>query len=324
MCIRDSSPFQLPTVRKNRGPSSYVIDIVFGCCAPTEHYHPFLNPFATNEEPNKGSHSGEITSTSQHKSTAKDMSYQPASNPPAYTDDPNAPPLHDPLADDFKYDTVVSGCELSIRQQFIRKVYTLLFLQLLLTTGLGALISMNDAAKSFALNNTWLFFVSIFGSFACLIGAFIQSKKYPVNLVLLGLFTLFEGYTIGVATSLYDSGIVIEALVITLVIFVGLTAFAFQSKYDFTSWAGVLNSCLFALIGIGFIQIFFTPSNTMELVYSGIGAIVFSGYILVDTQLIMRKFNIEEEIPAAITLYLDIINLFLNILRILSSSSNDN
>lgn len=247
------------------------------------------------------------------------MSYQPINNPPEYSDTPQA----DPLADDFKYDTVVSGCELSIRQQFIRKVYTLLFCQLLLTTAMGAVISMNDSVKEFALSNIWLFFVSTVGAIVSMIAAFIKSKQYPVNLVLLSLFTLFEGYTVGVVTSLYDSNIVIEALVITLVIFVGLTAFAFQSKYDFTSWAGVLNSLIFALIGIGFTMFFFKPSNTMELAYGSLGAIVFSGYILVDTQLVMRKFNVEEEVSAAITLYLDMINLFLNILRILASRSDD-
>jgi FtsH-binding integral membrane protein len=250
------------------------------------------------------------------------MSYQPLSNPPEYADNTAVPP-HDPLADDFKYDTVVSGCELSIRQHFVRKVYTLLFCQLLLTTGIGALICMNESVKTFALTNIWLFFVSIFGAIGTMIGAYVQSRKYPVNLVLLLFFTLFEGYTVGVATSLYDTNIVVEAMVLTLIIFIGLTAFAFQSKYDFTSWAGVLNSCLFALIGIGFIWFFFAPSSTMELVYSSVAAIVFSGYILVDTQLIMRRFNIEDEVPAAINLYLDVLNLFLNILRILASQRDD-
>jgi FtsH-binding integral membrane protein len=258
------------------------------------------------------------------------MSYQPISNPPAYSDNLDSHPQPtggvfggDSAEDDFKYDTVVSGCELSIRQGFIRKVYTLLFAQLLLTTTIGALINANDKVKEFALTNIWLFFVSVVGSFGFLIAAYLQSRRYPVNLILLGGFTLFEGYTIGVATCLYDTQIVLEAFAITLIVFIGLTLFAFQSKYDFTSWVGVLNTVLFALIGIGFVFIFFTPSSTAELIYSSIGAIIFSGYILVDTQLVLRKFNIEEEVPAAINLYLDIINLFLNILRILASQRDD-
>lgn len=255
------------------------------------------------------------------------MSYAPINNPPVYSDNPEQSQTQtglDNIPDDFKYDTNVSGCELTIRQHFIKKVYTLLFLQLLITGAIGAFISLNQSVQNFALTNIWLFFVSIAGSIGFLIAAYVQSRRYPINLILLTGFTVFEGYIIGVATSLYDTQIVLEALTITLVVFIGLTLFAFQTKYDFTSWAGILNSVLFCLIGIGFIWFFFQPSSTAELVYSSIGAIVFSGYILVDTQLIMRKFNVEEEVPAAISLYLDIINLFLNILRILSASQSDN
>lgn len=68
---------------------------------------------------------------------------------------------------------------------------------------------------------------------------------------------------------------------------------------------------------------FFRGNTWVELGYSGIAALIFSGYILVDTQLIMRHYHVEEEIAAAISLYLDIINLFLAILRILNSSQNN-
>jgi FtsH-binding integral membrane protein len=68
---------------------------------------------------------------------------------------------------------------------------------------------------------------------------------------------------------------------------------------------------------------FFPYNSKAELVYSGIAALIFSGYILVDTQLVMRHYHVEEEIAAAISLYLYIINLFLAILRILNSQQNN-
>ena len=67
---------------------------------------------------------------------------------------------------------------------------------------------------------------------------------------------------------------------------------------------------------------FFPYSSTAELIYGGLGALIFCGYILVDTQLVMRHYHVEEEIAAAISLYLDIINLFVSILRILNSQQN--
>lgn len=80
---------------------------------------------------------------------------------------------------------------------------------------------------------------------------------------------------------------------------------------------------LWGLILVGFVAMFFPQSSGMELAISGVSALIFSGYILVDTQLIMRHYHVEEEIAAAISLYLDIINLFLAILRILNSQQNN-
>jgi len=80
---------------------------------------------------------------------------------------------------------------------------------------------------------------------------------------------------------------------------------------------------LWILIIFGFMAAFFPHSSAMETVYGGAAALIFSGYILVDTQLVMRHYHVEEEIAASISLYLDVINLFLAILRILNSQNNN-
>jgi FtsH-binding integral membrane protein len=139
---------------------------------------------------------------------------------------------------------------------------------------------------------------------------FWKRKSYPANLLFLSGFTFFEAYTVAVATSFYDSRIVLQAVIITGALFVALTLFACQTKYDITGWQSWLYGGLWLLIIFGFIGVFF-PSNTGELIYSGAAALLFSAYIMVDTQIIMRKSHVEEEIAAAISLYLDIINLFL-------------
>jgi FtsH-binding integral membrane protein len=150
-----------------------------------------------------------------------------------------------------------------------------------------------------------------------------KRKSYPTNLLFLAGFTGLEAYSISVIVSFYESKIVLQAVLLTAGIFVALTLFACQTKYDFTSWMPYLFGGLWALILFGFIAAFFPHSSTVELAYSGIAALIFSGYILVDTQLIMRHYHVEEEIAAAISLYLDIINLFLAILRILNSQQNN-
>jgi FtsH-binding integral membrane protein len=167
-----------------------------------------------------------------------------------------------------------------------------------------------------------MLWLSLFGSIGFMLLTFWKRKSYPTNLIFLGVFTGLEAYTISVITSFYDSKIVLEALVFTLGIFVALTLFACQTKYDFTSWMPYLFGMLWVMILFGFMAAFFPYSSKVELGYGVVGALVFSAYILVDTQLVMRHYHVEEEIAAAISLYLDIINLFLSILRILNSQQN--
>lgn len=163
----------------------------------------------------------------------------------------------------------------------------------------------------------------MFGAIGLMLLTYWKRHSYPTNLLFLSGFTLLEAYTISVVVSFYKTSIVLNAVLLTAGIFVFLTAFACQTKYDFTSWMPYLFGGLWGLILFGFMAAFFPYSSTGELIYGGLAALIFSGYILVDTQLVMRHHHVEEEIAAAISLYLDIINLFLAILRILNSQQNN-
>jgi len=217
----------------------------------------------------------------------------------------------------------VSEATLDIRMSFIRKVYSILTVQLLLTFGLTTVSFYSPPYKAFIQSHAWLTFASLFGAIAFMFLTYWKRKSYPQNLIFLSGFTALEAYSISVITSFYESRIVILALVFTLGIFAALTLFACQTKYDFTSWVPYLAGTLWIMIIFGFMAAFFPYSSTMELGYGIVASLVFSGYILVDTQLIMRHYHVEEEIAAAISLYLDIINLFLAILRILNSQQNN-
>ena len=80
-------------------------------------------------------------------------------------------------------------------------------------------------------------------------------KSYPTNLMFLSGFTALEAYSISVIVSFYKSSgkghLVIEALIFTLGIFIALTLFACQTKYDFTSWMPYLFGGLWILILFG-------------------------------------------------------------------------
>lgn len=207
--------------------------------------------------------------------------------------------------------------------QFIRRVYAILTVQLLFTAALSVISFVSKDYRKWIQTHQWAMWVSLFGAIGMLLLTFWKRKSYPTNLLFLGGFTALEAYSISVVTSFYESRIVLQALVLTLGIFVFLTVFACQTKYDFTSWIPYLGGILWVLILGSFIYMFFPATKTSELVFGGIGALVFSAYILVDTQMIIRHYHVEEEIAASISLYLDVLNLFLSILRILNSQQNN-
>jgi len=229
----------------------------------------------------------------------------------------------DNLPDDFKFGGSVAEATVEIRNVFIRKVYTILTVQLLATAAVSSLSFFSSSYKTWIQGHPALVWMSLFGSLLFLGLTYWKRKSYPTNLLFLSGFTLLEAYTISVIVSFYKTQIVLNAVILTAGIFVFLTLFASQTKYDFTSWMPYLFGALWALILWGFMAMFLPYSSTGELIYGGLAALIFSAYILVDTQLVLRKHHVEEEIAAAISLYLDIINLFLAILRILNSQSNN-
>lgn len=130
-------------------------------------------------------------------------------------------------------------------------------------------------------------------------------------------------YMLGMISAYHDVDAVLIAVGITLFITIGVTAFAMQTKFDFTKNCILLAVCLcFALMGFGFACIF-VRSNIMQAVYGGLGAILTSLFLAIDTQLILGNkrfaYNPEDYITATLQLYMDICRLFLYILTLLGS-----
>jgi len=226
------------------------------------------------------------------------------------------------LPDDFKVGVTVNQSSASIRQAFVRKVYSILFIQIFATTAFGALLR-SSTAQSWVFAHTWSVWVSLGGSLVSL--GFLHWKRhsYPSNIVLLGVFTGFESFAVGAAVSFYDQRVVLQALVITLFVFLGLTLFTFQSEYDFSSMGPWLFATLLVFFFTGIVSFFFPFSRLMDGIYAGLGALLFSAYILYDTYMIGNRLSPDEWVIAVVSLYLDVINLFLMILRILNNVQSD-
>jgi FtsH-binding integral membrane protein len=150
--------------------------------------------------------------------------------------------------------------------------------------------------------------------------AFTQSTP-GLNLAMLFLYSAIQGAVAGPLLTLverYAPGIPAQAGLLTIAVFGGLTFYAFTSKKDFNFLGGMLMVGLIGLIVSGLVLIFF-HSSLMSMVYSLFGILIFSGFVLYDTSNIMKRLSPGMEVGGAIALYLDFINLFYFILRLLTS-----
>lgn len=209
---------------------------------------------------------------------------------------------------------------------FIRKVYSILSAQLVLTAAFTVAIFNSDNFRIFLLTNPWILIVSSIVSIILIyaLGCYRSvARSVPLNYILLTLFTVCEALMVASICSRYDSATVMIAAAVTAAAVVGLTIYAFKSNTDFTILGGVLFAALMVLLVSSIIAIF-VHNRWLQLVIAIFGAIVFSIYIIFDTQLIIGKqsnaLSIDDYIWAAMMLYIDIVQLFLYVLQILGNS----
>jgi FtsH-binding integral membrane protein len=213
----------------------------------------------------------------------------------------------------------------TVRQGFVRKVYGLLSVQLFVTALIAAPI-VATADTKWLIENSWMpktcmmiSLIAILGVGCCCQSA---ARTYPTNYLFLGLVTVCEAVIVGFISAMYTLPSVLMAAGLTGGIFVGLTIFAFTTKQDFTGMGGYLYAAVMGLILTSFLCIFFPFSPMMQKIMAGAGAIIFSMYIVYDTQLIVggkhkkHQFGPDDYVFAALNIYLDIINLFLYLLQL--------
>jgi len=201
---------------------------------------------------------------------------------------------------------------------------------LLITFGFICMFAIPDGMRAWSHQNLWVLWVAFgvsFGTMLVLACCGEMRRQTPHNYIALMVFTIAESFLLGIISSLYEYQIVLTAVAITAVVCLALTVFAFQTKIDFTVFNGLLFVGVIILMLFGFVLMFWR-SPIAHLVYAGLGALLFSAYLVVDTQMLIGgthaiQVSSEEYIFTALTLYLDIVQLFIYILHLVSAASRN-
>ncbi|MFY9074633.1 hypothetical protein CRU99_09060 [Malaciobacter mytili] len=206
---------------------------------------------------------------------------------------------------------------------FLKATYQLFAGSLLAATA-GAYIGL-DIVSIIAGPVMWILFAV---ELALIFFVIPRVKHTPgVNLAVLFAFTFITGLTIApLLTAIFampsGASIVGQAFLMTAVAFGGISMFAMTTKRDFSSMGKFLFIALIIMIVAGISNIFI-QSSMMQLIIASGGALLFSAFILYDTQNIIRG-GYDSPVEAALSLYLDFFNLFVSLLQILGIMNNNN
>lgn len=214
-----------------------------------------------------------------------------------------------------------TAAEVSLGERlgFIRKVYALFFIATLFAVG-G--VGLGFAFPEFVFSIFARPLIAILVLFG---GVFLaQAVRHVRGLNLLALFgfTTLTGLVISPAIIYYsvtNPGSILQAGVLTVAIFGGLTAYVFVTKRDFSFLRGLLFTGLIMVLVGGLLNIFIIGSSAMGFAIAAMALLLFSGYVLYDTSNIIRRYPTNEYVAGALSLYLDAFNIFLALLRLLNA-----
>jgi modulator of FtsH protease len=151
----------------------------------------------------------------------------------------------------------------------------------------------------------------------------IRFRGKTIGYPFLYVFTAVTGVAIYPIIANYGgllgANLVSAAFLATAGIFGGLSLYAYRSQRDFSFLGGFLFAATIGLIVMSVVSLFIPMGSTMNLVWSVLGIVIFSGWVLYDVSQYKDGVGDKEVPMAALNIYLNFINLFIYILRFLAA-----
>ena len=203
------------------------------------------------------------------------------------------------------------------RATLVRRTYGLVFISVCVTA-LGVAFAFTQPALMAAVARHPI--ITMLAMFAPLWMAMQARHQFPKNLILVLLFTFIEGIWIAPFLAMAESnapGITGQAGLLTLSTFAVLSLYAVMSKRDFSAWGSFFAVGIWVLIATSLLNFFFVRSEGAGLWIAGATVLVFSGMLVFDTWRLRNQYGPDDYVQAAVAIYLDLLNMFLAVLRLL-------
>ncbi|PIQ10809.1 MAG: hypothetical protein COW71_01845 [Ignavibacteriales bacterium CG18_big_fil_WC_8_21_14_2_50_31_20] len=209
---------------------------------------------------------------------------------------------------------------------FIGKVYRWMGIGLFLTAITAYFVASSESMVNMLASNSILFFGLLIAEFGLVIylSARIQKMSAETATAAFIIYSVLNGVTLSLLLLIYTGASVASTFFTTALTFSAMSAYGYFTKRDLTTMGSYLQMGLIGLIIASVINIFWA-NGTMYWIISYVGVLLFVGLTAYDTQKIKKMGTMVEgvqvtqkmAIMGALTLYLDFINLFLMLLRIL-------
>ncbi|KAK7396388.1 hypothetical protein VNO78_17362 [Psophocarpus tetragonolobus] len=213
-----------------------------------------------------------------------------------------------------------------LRWAFIRKVYTILSIQLVLSVAVGCVVVFVGPISHFFLSTSAglaLYIVLIFVPFITICPLYYYHKKHPLNFIFLFIFTVTIAFAVGLTCAFTNGRVLLESVILTAAVVLVLTLYTFWASkrgHDFKFLEPFLFIAMLILFIFAMIQLFVPLGRISHIIYGVLASIIFSGYIIYDTDNLIKRYSYDQYIWASVALYLDIINLFLSLLTLCSAT----
>ncbi len=206
---------------------------------------------------------------------------------------------------------------------YVQKVYFWMFIGLMITSVTAYIVSQDPDIYNFILGNDIVFYGLLIAQLVAIVSVVAFINRIPDNLaeITFGLYCFLTGLTLSAIFLEFSITSIASVVLVTAAMFGFMSLYGYLTRTNLTSVGNIATMALFGII-LALIVNLFIENSLLNMLLSIFGVIVFSALVAYDTQKIKNSFMdnydpIKKEILGALDLYLDFVNIFLDLIRLI-------